>query len=120
MAIIVKINSGLEFAAEFEQWPQRRSHFSRPALHALYEFLDEASNGLGEDIELDVVGLCCEWAEYKNLAELCEDYSEHFYNTRFDLVTVATEEACLTSCIDDLRDQTTVIEFAGGLLVEQF
>ena len=120
MAIIVTINSGLEFAAEFAQWPQRKDQFSRPALHALYEFLDEASNGLGEDIELDVVGLCCEWAEYKNLAELCEDYSEHFYNTRFDLVTVATEEACLTSCIDDLRDQTTVIEFDGGLLVEQF
>ena len=120
MAIIVKINGGLEFAAEFEQWPQRRSHFSRPALHALYEFLDEASNGLGEDIELDVVELCCEWTEYKNLAELCEDYSEHFYNTRFDLVVVATEEACLTCCIDDLRDQTTVIEFDGGLLVEQF
>jgi hypothetical protein len=100
MAIIVKINSGLEFAAEFEQWPQRRSHFSRPALHALYEFLDAASNGLGEDIELDVVGLCCEWAEYKDMEAVKEDYE--------------------IKNLSDLQDQTTVIEFDGGLLVEQF
>jgi len=100
MAIIVKINSGLEFAAEFEQWPQRRSHFSRPALHALYEFLDEASNGLGEDIELDVVGLCCEWAEYKDMEAVKEDYE--------------------IKNLSDLQDQTTVVEFGGGLLVEQF
>ena len=120
MAIIVKINGVDEFAAEFEQWPQRRSHFSRPALRALYEYLNEASNDYGLDIELDVVGMCCEWSEYKNLAELCEDYSEHFYNTRFDLVAVATEEACLTCCIDDLRNQTTVIEFDGGLLIHEF
>jgi hypothetical protein len=108
MAIIVKINSGLEFAAEFEQWPQRRSHFSRPALHALYEFLDEASNGLGEDIELDVVGLCCAFAEYKDMEAVKEDY-----------------ESCniipnLIKNLSDLQDQTTVIEFDGGLLVHEF
>ena len=100
MAIIVKINSGLEFAAEFEQWPQRRSHFSRPALHALYEYLDEASNDMGEDIELDVVGLCCEFAEYKDFAGVKEDYE--------------------IKNLGDLQDQTTVIEFDGGLLVHEF
>ena len=100
MAIIVTINSGLEFAAEFAQWPQRKDQFSRPALHALYEFLDEASNGLGEDIELDVVGLCCEWAEYKDMEAVKEDYE--------------------IKNLSDLLDQATVIEFDGGLLVEQF
>mgnify|MGYP003662287194 FL=1 len=100
MAIIVKINGVDEFAAEFEQWPQRRSHFSRPALHALYEFLDEASNGLGEDIELDVVGLCCAFAEYKDMEAVKEDYE--------------------IKNLSDLQDQTTVVEFDGGLLVHEF
>jgi hypothetical protein len=108
MAIIVKINGVDEFAAEFAQWPQRRSHFSRPALRALYEYLDEASNGMGEDIELDVVGLCCAFAEYKDMEAVKEDY-----------------ESCniipnLIKNLSDLQDQTTVIEFDGGLLVHEF
>jgi hypothetical protein len=108
MAIIVKINCVDEFAAEFAQWPQRRSHFSRPALRALYEYLDEASNGMGEDIELDVVGLCCAFAEYKDMEAVKEDY-----------------ESCniipnLIKNLSDLQDQTTVIEFDGGLLVHEF
>ena len=100
MAIIVKINGGLEFAAEFEQWPQRRSHFSRPALRALYEYLDEASNDMSEDIELDVVGLCCAFAEYKDMDAVREDYE--------------------IKNLSDLQDQTTIIEFDGGLLVHEF
>ena len=100
MAIIVKINGGLEFAAEFAQWPQRRSHFSRPALHALYEYLDEASNDMGEDIELDVVGICCEWSEYKDIEAVKEDYE--------------------IEGLSDLQDSTTVVEFDGGLLVHEF
>ena len=100
MAIIVKINGGLEFAAEFEQWPQRRSHFSRPALHALYEYYDGLSNDIGEDIELDVVGMCCEWSEYKDIEAVKEDYE--------------------IKNLSDLQDSTTVVEFDGGLLVHEF
>jgi len=100
MAIIVKINCVDEFAAEFAQWPQRRSHFSRPALRALYEYLDEASNDMGEDIELDVVGICCEWSEYKDIEAVKEDYE--------------------IEGLSDLQDSTTVVEFDGGLLVHEF
>ena len=103
MAIIVKINGGLEFAAEFEQWPQRKSHFSRPALHALYEHYDELSNDIGEDIELDVVGMCCEWSEYKDIEAVKED--------------LITEPGVTLS---DLQNSTTVIVFPGGLLVQEF
>ena len=100
MAIRLKINCVDEFAAEFAQWPQRRSHFSRPALRALYEYLDEASNDMGEDIELDVVGICCEWSEYKDIEAAKEDYE--------------------IEGLSDLQDSTTVVEFDGGLLVQDF
>ena len=100
MAIIVKINCVDEFAAEFAQWPQRRSHFSRPALHALYEHYDELSDDIGEDIELDVVGMCCEWSEYKDIEAVKEDYE--------------------IKDLSDLQNSTTVIVFPGGLLVQEF
>ena len=108
MAIISKINSGTELVAEFDQWPQRKDQFSGAALCALYEYLDELSDGMGEDIELDVVGLCCEWSEYKDMEAVKEDY-----------------ESCniipnLIKNLSDLQDQTTVIEFDGGLLVQEF
>jgi hypothetical protein len=103
MAIIVKINGVDEFAAEFEQWPQRRSHFSRSALHALYEHYDELSNDIGEDIELDVVGMCCEWSEYKDIEAVKED--------------LITEPGVTLS---DLQNSTTVVVFPGGLLVQEF
>ncbi len=73
---------------------------ARPALRALYEYLDEASNDMGEDIELDVVGICCEWSEYKDIEAVKEDYE--------------------IEGLSDLQDQTTVIEFDGGLLVHEF
>ena len=100
MAIIVKINSVDEFAAEFAQWPQRKSHFSRPALRALYEYYDGLSNDIGEDIELDVVGMCCEWSEYKDIEAVKEDYE--------------------IKDLSDLQNSTTVIVFPGGLLVQEF
>ena len=108
MAIMNKITNGHEFVAEFAQWSERKDQFSRAALCALYGYLDELSDDIGEDIELDVVGLCCEWAEYKDMEAVKEDY-----------------ESCniipnLIKNLSDLQDQTTVIEFDGGLLVHEF
>lgn len=50
------------FIAEFESI--RPENFSRPALRTLFEYLTELEEDLGESIELDVIALCCDWAEY--------------------------------------------------------
>ena len=100
MAIMNKITNGHEFVAEFAQWSERKDQFSRAALCALYGYLDELSDDIGEHIELDVVGLCCEWSEYKDIEAAKEDYE--------------------IEGLSDLQNQTTVIEFDGGLLVYEF
>jgi hypothetical protein len=100
MAIMNKITNGHEFVAEFAQWSERKDQFSRAALCALYGYLDELSDDIGEDIELDVVGLCCEWSEYKDIEAVKEDYE--------------------IEGLSDLQDSTTVVEFDGGLLVHEF
>ena len=33
---------------------------------------------LGKEIELDVIALCCEYAEYDNLEDFQADYSEDY------------------------------------------
>ena len=62
----------------------RPDNFSRAGLFALYYYLEQLEDDIGEEIELDVIALCCEYAEYDSLAEFREDYGED-YNTMQDI-----------------------------------
>ena len=42
----------------------RSDNFSYEGLTALYEYLWDLSEDIGEDIELDVIALCCDFTEY--------------------------------------------------------
>lgn len=59
-------------------------NFSYAGLLALYDYLEQLGNDIGEEIELDVIAICCEYAEYDSLAEFREDYGED-YNTMEDI-----------------------------------
>jgi hypothetical protein len=41
----------------------RKDQFSYDALGAIYEYLEDYSQDSGENVELDIVAICCEWAE---------------------------------------------------------
>ena len=62
----------------------RGEQFSYAGLSALYDYLEQLGDDIGEEIELDVIALCCEYAEYDSLAEFREDYGED-YNTMEDI-----------------------------------
>ena len=51
----------------------RGEQFSYEARDLIYDYLDEL-----ESYELDVVGICCEFAEYENLEEFQNDYGEEY------------------------------------------
>ena len=40
----------------------RPNNFSRAGLFALYDYLEQYEDDTGEEIELDVIALCCEYA----------------------------------------------------------
>ena len=54
------------------------------ATKALYEYYEQLSEDMGEDIELDPVVIRCEWNEYPSALECAKDYDEymieHFQN----------------------------------------
>ena len=60
------------FRAAFERMG-RGNHFSPEGRVTLFDYLNELSDDLGEPIELDVVALCCEFAEY-TVAEFLTAY----------------------------------------------
>lgn len=52
----------------------RNDQFSYEGKQALFEYLEQYEAETGEDMELDVIGLCCEWYE-SSWEEIAEDYS---------------------------------------------
>lgn len=89
------------FENGFKMSDERREQFTWKGLRALFDYLEQYEEETGEEIELDVVALCCEYTEYSSMEDIKKDYPE-------------------IKDLDDLRDQTTVIEFDGGIIIQPF
>lgn len=70
MAIKQTINE-YEFTQAFKEL--RPDNFSYAGLRSLYEFFEDLSEDAGEDIELDVIAICCDFTE-ASMSEIIEDY----------------------------------------------
>ncbi len=54
-------------ADEYASW-------SNDAISALFDYYEQLSDDIGQDIELDTVAIRCEWTEY-SVDDLAEQYS---------------------------------------------
>jgi hypothetical protein len=79
-----------------------------PGLHALFRHLEEWERDTGQEIELDVIGLCCDWSHYDNVADA---YAELISGDAED------EDAMV---LEFMLAGATVIQYAGGCFVSQF
>lgn len=91
----------------------RESQFSRAALFALFEHLEEYESSTGEELELDPIGICCEWAEFSSAREAASEYG-------FEPDDDDDDDAREKSALEWLREQTQVVEFEGGVVIQQF
>ena len=57
----------------------RAEAWTQNGLYALFQYIEEMESDLGEEIELDVIGLDGEFTEWKNIRE----YNKA-YNTNYD------------------------------------
>jgi len=80
----------------------RPDNFSRDGLQCLYDYLIELEEGIGEEIEFDVIAICCEFSEYKDLKEISEAYGEDFED------------------LENLRDYTQVIECDNSIIIQDY
>ena len=101
----MKIHIGIyQFRDAFRECG-RSDQFSYEGLEALFEYLEAWEEDCGEEIELDVIGLCCDYSEYEGLNEFHSDYDADDYP---DLDTIA-EYTCVIPVGCD-----------GGFIVGQF
>lgn len=52
----------------------RADHFPGQSLEALFDYLEEYESSTGEELELDVVALCCDYTHYDTALEAATDY----------------------------------------------
>src|SRR5690554_6437615 len=71
--MLVKKVSFYDFVKEFEEFG-REDQFSYEGKRALFDYLNELAEDLGEPIELDIIGICCDFTEYESLEEFNHDY----------------------------------------------
>lgn len=108
MTYIYKELTAHQVAGEILQGTQ--SGFSRDGALALARHLEEYAENTGEPIELDVIALRCEFSEYASLDDVCDCYDD----------APREDDHGAEAVLDWFRDQTTVIKFDGGIIVQDF
>jgi hypothetical protein len=91
----------------------RKDTFSYEGLGALYDFLEEDGSSSDMGNELDVVAICCDFSEHTSATECAKDYA-------FEPSEDADEETIEKEALDFLQDNTMVIEFNGGVIIQNF
>ena len=80
-----------------------RDNFSYDGLKALFEYLEEYEDSTGEEVELDVIALCCDYMEYDSLKEYNDDYGTKY------------------SEIDAIQNDTTLIKIDdNSFIIQQY
>lgn len=79
---------------------------------ALAEYLEELEADLGEEMELDIVALRCDFSEYDSAREAAVDFG---YTLESEDDIAQDDEA-----LEWLDDNTYVITFGGGVIVRSF
>ena len=85
------------FIRQFVKY-NRIDNFGIDGLRALFEYLTRFEQAIGEDITLDVIGLCCDYRQFDSIEECLSDYG---LDSR-----------------EQLEDQTVVIEYDGGIIIQ--
>ena len=87
----------------------RPNNFSYEGLTALYDYLEQYEEDTGQEIELDVIGLCCEFTEYDSL----EDFQKEHYDEEIG--------DCYED-IEEIEEETIVIPIEGkeGFIIQDF
>ena len=99
---MIKTINEYDFSKAFHNMG-RGEQFSSSGLDALFKYFEMLEDSVSEPIELDVIAICCEYAEYDSLEEFQEDYSSEYES------------------IDDIERETEVIRIDDdSFIIAQF
>lgn len=102
-----------DFVDAFFRTHNRMDQFSYEGLKALFEHLEQYEEDMGEEMELDVIAICCDYSEHSTAVEAA---TQHGWEAEAEGDEDDNEEAAL----EWLQGQTTVIPHKEGLIIQSF
>jgi predicted ArsR family transcriptional regulator len=91
----------------------RGEQFSYDGLGILFEYIEEVEDSCGEEFELDVIGLCCDFAE-SDWQTIASDYS-------IEIDENESEDEQEAQVLDYLADQGVLVgNTKSGIVYRQF
>ena len=91
----------------------RPDNFSYEGLRALYDYLEEYEEDTGEELELDVIAICCDFSEYDSIYDIAENYAIPFEDEE-------PEEEQEEVILNYIQDHTTMIQFNTGIIIQDW
>ena len=105
------INNASQFRDQFHRCG-RGDQFSYEALGLIFDYLNDS----GSDVELDVIAICCEFAE-----DTWEDVAKNYGIDLEGIDSYNDEAAAMEAVRDYLEKNTSVVgEVNGGFVYVQF
>jgi len=82
----------------------RKDQFSYEGLDALFDYFEMLEEDTDQQIELDVIAICCEYSEYDSLKDFQNDYGDEYES------------------LEDIENNTTLIKIEDeeGFIIQQF
>ena len=101
----------------------KNAAWSRAGAYALAEYLEEIERESATEMEMDVCAIRCEFSEYTSATLAARaygnDYSADIHNED-DTEDEDAEKKTEASCLEWLQERTQVIEFEGGIIIQDF
>jgi len=110
-----------DFIKEFKDY-NREDNFSPSGLRLLFDYLEYLEEDIGEEIELDVIGFCCDFNELifdEFIEEYSLDINDFVYNDEV-INWEDIEEKELKEILQDyLEDRTSIVGFTDSSVIFQ-
>jgi len=81
---------------------------------ALAEYLEQLEEDTGEEMELDVCAIRCDFSEYASLEDWADDYGMD------EDILDGEDEEREDKIRDYIQDRGQIVEFDGGIIVSSF
>jgi hypothetical protein len=98
----------------------RPDNFSHAGLTALFDYLEDLENDMGEEMELDVIALCCDYAEHESLTGFANEYFANAAQAASECGFDGDEDEKQDKIREYITDNAQLIEFDGGIIVSAF
>ena len=96
------------------------ARWSRAGSLALAEYLEEYEESTGEELELDVCAIRCDFSEWDSLQEWAHNYFGENYIEKLEINIEGSCDEMREKIREYIQDHGQLIEFDGGVIVSSF